>query len=261
MSTCWPAPTAARRSVVFASHEETLVEQAKLLRFGECCQIVEYWKQRADAAGCDDEARRRHEVRATVASTFDAMVDLRAVLDPLGGAMVVAELNRLMEHQRRQDKRDGTVRTAGQRRARHALRQDDGHPVAYRPPTDRPGCCRCPGGAPSPAPSGGRSKYGTGTANTPPDATNQPTAATSTTSSPTPTAAQPPSTTGGSAAGPTTATTTSATPTHRPSPMRMPASADHPDDNDEFTARTKSFPHMSTATTDDPSNVHKEQRQ
>ena len=107
-----------RRSVLFAAHEETLVEQAKLLRFGDCCQMVEYWKQHADAAGCEDEAQRRHEARhATAATTFDEMVDLRAVLDPLGGKIVVAELNRLMEQQRRHDKRDGTVRTAGQRRA------------------------------------------------------------------------------------------------------------------------------------------------
>ncbi len=95
-----------------------MVEQAKLLRFGDCCQMVEYWKQHADAAGCEDEAQRRHEARhATAATTFDEMVDLRAVLDPLGGKIVVAELNRLMEQQRRHDKRDGTVRTAGQRRA------------------------------------------------------------------------------------------------------------------------------------------------
>ena len=107
-----------RRSVLFAAHEETLVEQAKLLRFGDCCQMVEYWKQHADAAGCEDEAQRRHEARhATAATTFDEMVDLRAVLDPLGGRIVVAELNRLMEQQRRHDKHDGTVRTAGQRRA------------------------------------------------------------------------------------------------------------------------------------------------
>ncbi len=102
-----------RRSVVFAAHEETLVEQAKLLRFGDCCQMVEYWKQHADAAGCEDEAQRRHEARhATAATTFDEMVDLRAVLDPLGGKIVVAELNRLMEQQRRHDKRrrDGADR-------------------------------------------------------------------------------------------------------------------------------------------------------
>ena len=107
-----------RRSVLFAAHEETLVEQAKLLRFGDCCQMVEYWKQHADAAGCEDEAQRRHEARhAAAATTFDEMVDLRAVLDPLGGKIVVGELNRLMEQQRRHDKHDGTVRTAGQRRA------------------------------------------------------------------------------------------------------------------------------------------------
>ena len=111
---CWRGANSECRSVLFASHEETLVEQVKLLRFGDCCRMVEYWKQRADAAGCEDEARRRHEARhATVATTFEQMVDLRALLDPLGGAVVVAELNRLMEQQRRHDKRDGTVRTAG----------------------------------------------------------------------------------------------------------------------------------------------------
>ena len=84
-----------------------MVEQAKLLRFGDCCQMVEYWKQHADAAGCEDEAQRRHEARhATAATTFDEMVDLRAVLDPLGGKIVVAELNRLMEQQRRHDKHE-----------------------------------------------------------------------------------------------------------------------------------------------------------
>ena len=52
-----------RRSVLFDAYEETLVEQAKLLRFGDCCQMVEYWKQHADAAGCEDDAERRHEAR------------------------------------------------------------------------------------------------------------------------------------------------------------------------------------------------------
>ena len=69
--------------MLFGSHEETLVEQAKLLRFGDCCQMVEYWKQHADAAGCEDEAQRRHEARhAAAATTFDEMVDLRAVPTP-----------------------------------------------------------------------------------------------------------------------------------------------------------------------------------
>ena len=127
-----------RRSVLFASHEETLVEQAKLLRFGDCCRMVEYWKQRADAAGCEDDAQRRHEARqATVAITFDEMVDVRALLDPLGGTIVVAELNRLMEQQRREDKRNGHVRTAAQRRAdalvEMATRSRSARPGGLRP--------------------------------------------------------------------------------------------------------------------------------
>ena len=126
-----------RRQVLFESHEETLVEQAKLLRFGDCCRMVEYWKQCADAAATEDEAARRHEARnATAATTIDDMVDLRALLDPLGGAIVVAELNRLMEQQRRADKRTGTVRTAAQRRA-DALVE-----MATRSRTARPGGLR-----------------------------------------------------------------------------------------------------------------------
>ena len=192
----------------------------------------------------------------------------RALLDPLGGAVVLSELNRLMEQQRRHDKRDATgahrprvdalvematrSRTAlpGGLRPRPLITILTGHESFARICELADGTVLLPRqlvpllseadiervvfdgpdrvlsvsrGAPSPGRCAGPSKCVTGTASTPPDATNQPTAATSTTSSPTPTAAQPPSTTGGSAAGPTTATTTSATPHHNPSPMRMPA--------------------------------------
>ena len=127
-----------RRSVFFVAHEETLVEQAKLLRFGDCCQMVEYWKQHADAAGCEDDAQRRHEARtATTSTTFENMVDVRALLDPLGGKIVAAELSRLMEQERRHDKHDGTVRTAGQRRAdalvEMATRSRSAQPGGLRP--------------------------------------------------------------------------------------------------------------------------------
>ena len=127
-----------RRSVFFDAHEETLVEQAKLLRFGDCCQMVEYWKQHADAAGCEGDAQRRHEARtATVATTFDEMVNMHALLDPVGGKIVAAEFNRLMEQQRRHDKHDGTVRTAGQRRAdalvEMATRSRSAQPGGLRP--------------------------------------------------------------------------------------------------------------------------------
>ncbi len=108
----------AHRMATFSRDEQTLVEQAKLLRFGDCGQMVEYWKQSADAETCEGDAERRCAARqATVASTLDEMVDLRAWLDPVGGAVAMGELNRLMEQQRRGDKRSGTVRTARQRRA------------------------------------------------------------------------------------------------------------------------------------------------
>ena len=65
------------------------------------------------------------------------MVDVRALLDPLGGNIVMAELNRLMEQQRRHDKHDGTVRTAGQRRAdalvEMATRSRSAQPGGLRP--------------------------------------------------------------------------------------------------------------------------------
>ena len=67
------------RSVLFESHEQTLVEQAKLLRFADCYQMIEYWKQHADAEATENEGERRHEARtASVAETLDRMVNLRA---------------------------------------------------------------------------------------------------------------------------------------------------------------------------------------
>ena len=106
------------RAALFESHEPTLVEQAKLLRFADCYKMIEYWKQRADAAATEDEDDRRHEARtASAAETIDGMVDLRALLDPVGGATFLSELNRLMEQLRLQDKASGTVRSAAQRRA------------------------------------------------------------------------------------------------------------------------------------------------
>ena len=46
------------RTGLFAEHEATLVEQCQLLRFPDACRMVDYWRQRADAAGCEDEAER-----------------------------------------------------------------------------------------------------------------------------------------------------------------------------------------------------------
>ncbi len=125
------------RTTLFADHEETLVEQCKLLRFPDACRMVDYWRQRADAVGCEDEAARLHAGRhASVARTIYGVVDLRALFDPVGGAAFKAELDRLERQLYLADKKSGTVRTVGQRRA-DALVE-----MAQRSRTSKPGGLR-----------------------------------------------------------------------------------------------------------------------
>ncbi len=106
------------RTVVFADHEETLVAQCKLLRFSDACRMVAYWRQRADAAIIEDEGQRLHEGRtASAATTFEGVVDLRALFDPLGGAEFLTELQRLEHLEYLADLQpDAPSRTPGQRR-------------------------------------------------------------------------------------------------------------------------------------------------
>jgi 5-methylcytosine-specific restriction endonuclease McrA len=125
------------RSAQFVDHEATLVEQCQLLRFGEACRMVDYWRQCADAEGTEDEAARLHAGRhASVAKTLDGVVDVRALLDPVGGAAFKAELDRLERQLYLDDKKSGTVRTVGQRRA-DALVE-----MAHRSRTSAPGGLR-----------------------------------------------------------------------------------------------------------------------
>ena len=106
------------RASLFADHEAALVEQCKALRFADARRAVDYWRQRADGEAAEDDAARQVEARTVTASrTFDGMVDVRALLDPVGGAAFADELNRLTEAQRRADLADGVIRTATQRRA------------------------------------------------------------------------------------------------------------------------------------------------
>jgi hypothetical protein len=94
------------------------VEQCQLLRFPDACRMVDYWRQHADAQGTEDEAARLHAGRyASVAKTLDGVIDVRALLDPVGGAAFKAELDRLERQLYLADKHSGTVRTVGQRRA------------------------------------------------------------------------------------------------------------------------------------------------
>jgi 5-methylcytosine-specific restriction endonuclease McrA len=106
------------RRAVFAEHEAMLVEQCTMLRFEQAGRAVKYWRHRADTQAGEDDAQRLHTGRsASVAVTIDGMVDLRAWLDPLGGAAVKAELDRLEHELYLRDQRDGRLRTTSQRRA------------------------------------------------------------------------------------------------------------------------------------------------
>jgi hypothetical protein len=106
------------RRVLFTDHEQLLVEQCKRLRFADAVKLVEYWRQRADAESCEDEAERRDGCRsASVATTIDGMLDVRAWLDPFGGAAFKAEFDRLERQVYLDDQKSGRIRTASQRRA------------------------------------------------------------------------------------------------------------------------------------------------
>jgi hypothetical protein len=106
------------RKVLFGDHESVLVEQCKRLRFADAVKLVEYWRQRADAESCEGEAERRDAGRsASVARTIDGMIDVRAWLDPFGGAEFKAEFDRLVRELYLDDQKSGRVRTGAQRRA------------------------------------------------------------------------------------------------------------------------------------------------
>jgi hypothetical protein len=125
------------RTQLFADHEATLVEQCQLLRYAQAHRMVEYWCQRADAQGAEDEAARQHAGRnASIAVTLGGTVDVRALLDPVGGAAFKSELDRLEHRLYLADKKTGNLRTVTQRRA-DALVE-----MAHRSRTSKPGGLR-----------------------------------------------------------------------------------------------------------------------
>lgn len=106
------------RDAVFASHEESLVEQCRALRFHDARKVVDYWCQRADATAAEAQAeRQRHAAHLDVSSTLDKTVMVNGVLDPISGSIVSDELTRLERQLYLADQRDGVTRTTSQRRA------------------------------------------------------------------------------------------------------------------------------------------------
>ena len=106
------------RHADFADHEDTLVEQCRVLRFPDARKMIDYWCARADAVAAEDRAeRQRNAAHLDVSSTLDGTVVINGVLDPIGGSIVNDELNRIERELHLADKRAGATRTASQRRA------------------------------------------------------------------------------------------------------------------------------------------------
>ncbi len=106
------------RNASFADHEEFLVQQCKRLRFRDARKMIDYWCARADADAAEDLAeRQRNAAHLDISSTLDGTVVVNGLLDPIGGAIVTNEINRLERGLYLADKRDGVTRTVSQRRA------------------------------------------------------------------------------------------------------------------------------------------------
>src|SRR5664280_1764767 len=82
-----------------ARDEEMLVDQARTLRHGSLVRAAAYWKQLADPDGTDEEEEKRRSRRDVyLANSFGGMWLGKMTLDPVSGAIVGSELERLEHH-------------------------------------------------------------------------------------------------------------------------------------------------------------------
>jgi hypothetical protein len=119
-----------RTEASMARDEAMLVAQARELSFEDFESSLEYWKQLADPEGADeaDEARRAKR-SVYLESSYAGLWFGQMTLDPISGAIVSGELNRLerelfdadcaeaKERLGRRPRLDQLVRTSAQRRA------------------------------------------------------------------------------------------------------------------------------------------------
>jgi hypothetical protein len=115
---------------LFERDEELLVDKALTMDFRTFQKCVTYWKHCADDTRAEDQARKQHANRYfDVSRTFQGSFDVRGLLDPVNGAIVTNEIDRLEQIMFKQDwadaraehgenaRPDQLIRTAGQRRA------------------------------------------------------------------------------------------------------------------------------------------------
>jgi hypothetical protein len=119
-----------RTEAAMARDEEMLVAQAKELGFEDFCRALAYWKQLADPDGAETSEEEKKASRDVfLTSSYNGMWLGQMTLDPINGAIVSGELNRLehdlfeadcaeaKERLGRTARIDELVRTSGQRRA------------------------------------------------------------------------------------------------------------------------------------------------
>ncbi len=88
-----------RTEEALARDESLLVDQARTLRFEAFVKAAAYWEQLADPDGTDDAAEARRARRDVhLSASFGGMWFGKMTLDPISGAIVSGELERL-EHE------------------------------------------------------------------------------------------------------------------------------------------------------------------
>ena len=133
-----------------ARDEALLVDQARELRFDRFVKATAYWKQRADPDGSDRDAERQRAQRDVyLVQSFNGTWLGAMTLDPVSGAIVAAELQRLEQELFEADwkqakdvlgrdpKTTELARSPGQRRAdalvEMATRSKSARPGARKP--------------------------------------------------------------------------------------------------------------------------------
>lgn len=105
------------RAATLRRDESLLVEQCAGLRYSQARRVVRYWCDRVDTE--TDHAPDADPVDAHLyaSQTFEGAVALSGLLDAVGGAVFINELDRLERELFLTDRRDGRTRTNAQRRA------------------------------------------------------------------------------------------------------------------------------------------------
>lgn len=106
------------RSARFVAEEELLVGWCRKMSFFDAEREIRYWINRADAELDDDGPEPTFNDReATTGRGIGNEVHVRAILDPVGGAIFLEALDRIEHDLYLDDQRRGATRTDKQRRA------------------------------------------------------------------------------------------------------------------------------------------------